>query len=145
MFTRCQDRVVREMRLPPTVACNEALSENIFMMVVCMELRIPLFIIGKPGSSKSLARQVLADAMEGPSSYSTLFKKLKKVVMDDPSWPSFNFFCFCFSFFYSHYLYSCFTFNTMRWYSGSSLCQHDLYAFWFVIIMTDFFLQTSQC
>ena len=42
-----------QLELGPNIACNEALRENVFMMVVCIELRIPLFVVGKPGSSKS--------------------------------------------------------------------------------------------
>lgn len=49
------------------------------MMVVCIELRIPLFVIGKPGSSKSLAKTVVADNMQGDASKSPLFKKFKRV------------------------------------------------------------------
>ena len=37
------------------IAKNLALSENVFMMVICIQLRIPLLLVGKPGSSKSLA------------------------------------------------------------------------------------------
>ena len=49
------------------------------MMVVCIELRIPLFVIGKPGSSKSLAKTVVADNMQGDASKSKLFKTFKEV------------------------------------------------------------------
>jgi len=41
---RCQRLVINEMALGPTIAKNEALSENIFMMLVCIELLIPLFV-----------------------------------------------------------------------------------------------------
>lgn len=61
------------------IAHNHALKENIFMMVVCMELRIPLFLVGKPGSSKSLAKFIIADAMQGEAAKSELFKNLKQV------------------------------------------------------------------
>lgn len=50
-------------------------------MVVCIELRIPLFLVGKPGSSKSLAKTVVADAMQRQASHCDLFKKLKEVHM----------------------------------------------------------------
>ena len=53
-----------------------------FMMVVCVELRIPLFVVGKPGSSKSLAKTVVADNMQGSAARSLLFKTFKQVV-----WP----------------------------------------------------------
>ena len=56
-----------QLELGPNIACNEALRENVFMMVVCIELRIPLFVVGKPGSSKSLAKTVVADNMLGGS------------------------------------------------------------------------------
>ena len=68
-----------ELEIGPNIARNEALSENVFMMVVCIELRIPLFVVGKPGSSKSLAKTVVADNMQGARSRSDLFKKFKQV------------------------------------------------------------------
>ena len=68
-----------QLELGPNIACNEALSENVFMMVVCIELRIPLFVVGKPGSSKSLAKTVVADNMQRERSKSTLFRKFKQV------------------------------------------------------------------
>ena len=67
------------MRLEENIARNQALKENVFMMVVCVELRIPLFLVGKPGSSKSLAKTIVSNAMEGSSSYFDLFKTLKQV------------------------------------------------------------------
>jgi len=41
---RCQRIVVDQMDLASNIAKNEALSENIFMMLVCIELLIPLFV-----------------------------------------------------------------------------------------------------
>ena len=67
------------VRLEDTIARNQALKENVFMMVVCVELRIPLFLVGKPGSSKSLAKTIVSDAMQGNAAYSELFKTLKQV------------------------------------------------------------------
>ena len=76
---RCQETLMGELEIGPNIARNEALSENVFMMVVCIELRIPLFVVGKPGSSKSLAKTVVADNMQGARSRSDLFKKFKQV------------------------------------------------------------------
>ena len=59
------------------ISQNKALSENVFLMTICAELRVPLFIVGKPGTSKSLARSVVADAMQGAQSTSDLFKSFK--------------------------------------------------------------------
>ena len=56
---RCQTCLVNLMKVPDHIARNAALKENLFMMYVCIQLKIPLFIIGKPGSSKSLARFII--------------------------------------------------------------------------------------
>lgn len=61
------------------VAKNKALKENVFMMIVCVQNRIPLFLIGKPGSSKSLAKSMVANALRGKKSNSSLFKHMKRV------------------------------------------------------------------
>ena len=38
--------------LPPT-------QENIFAIIVCMQMRVPLIIVGPPGSSKTLSFQIV--------------------------------------------------------------------------------------
>ena len=65
--------------LGPNIARNQALKENVFMMVICIELRIPLFLVGKPGSSKSLAKTIVADAMQGEAARTEIFRSLKSV------------------------------------------------------------------
>ena len=77
----CQDVFLDQLELPPQIARNHALSENVFMMVVCIDLRIPLFLVGKPGSSKSLAKDIVKDAMKGQQSSSKLFQSLKQLRM----------------------------------------------------------------
>ena len=67
------------MKLGPNIARNAALRENVFMMAICIELRIPLFLVGKPGSSKSLAKSIVADSMLGRSSEEELMKEFKEV------------------------------------------------------------------
>ncbi|XP_022797655.1 E3 ubiquitin-protein ligase rnf213-alpha-like isoform X3 [Stylophora pistillata] len=78
-INRCQEALMEQLELGPNIACNEALRENVFMMVVCIELRIPLFVVGKPGSSKSLAKTVVADNMQGGRSKHGLFKRFKQI------------------------------------------------------------------
>ena len=65
--------------LPEAVALNDALCENCFLMVVAIETRTPLFLVGKPGSSKSLAKNAVCDAMHGAGSKHELFQQLKHV------------------------------------------------------------------
>jgi hypothetical protein len=47
------------MTLPPGTAKNQALRENVFVTLVCILTRIPVFMIGKPGCSKSLCMQLI--------------------------------------------------------------------------------------
>ena len=70
---------VSQLKLENNIAKNQALCENIFMMVICIELRIPLFVVGKPGSSKSLAKTIVQDNMQGKNSKCELFKNFKQV------------------------------------------------------------------
>ncbi|XP_029014016.1 E3 ubiquitin-protein ligase rnf213-alpha isoform X2 [Betta splendens] len=74
-----QDLLLSGVPMGETIARNSALKENVFMMVLCIELRIPLFLVGKPGSSKSLSKTLVADAMQGQAAHSDLYKRLKQI------------------------------------------------------------------
>ncbi len=78
---RCEEGLLDEMKLGPNIAKNAALRENVFMMAVCIELRIPLFLVGKPGSSKSLAKSIIQDSMHGQGSQSSVLREFKQVSM----------------------------------------------------------------
>jgi hypothetical protein len=67
------------MQLGDNIAKNAALRENVFMMAICVELRIPLFLVGKPGSSKSLAKSIISESMKGKDSKNQLLKHFKEV------------------------------------------------------------------
>jgi hypothetical protein len=75
---KCQHIFLDEVELNNNIARNSALLENVFMIIVCLELRIPLFIVGKPGSSKSLAKTIVSGAMTGKNSKKELFQNLKQ-------------------------------------------------------------------
>ena len=78
-FSRCQEVLLDSMQLGDNIARNAALRENVFMMAICVELRIPLFLVGKPGSSKSLAKSIISESMRGKDSKNDLLKKFKEV------------------------------------------------------------------
>ena len=71
------------MSLGQNIAKNAALRENVFMMAICIELRIPLFLVGKPGSSKSLAKSIVQMSMQGAGSSSELLRGFKQVNSTD--------------------------------------------------------------
>ena len=76
---RIQNVFLNAMTIPSNIAHNAALRENIFMMVVCIENRLPLFIVGKPGSSKSLSKSIVSNSMQGRYSTNELLQHLKQV------------------------------------------------------------------
>jgi hypothetical protein len=47
------------MKLDEGIALNEAILENLFMLLISILNNIPIFVIGKPGSSKSLAMGII--------------------------------------------------------------------------------------
>ena len=49
MIDSCYEVFLNEIKLPDAIARNQALKENIFMMILCIEMKIPLFLVGKPG------------------------------------------------------------------------------------------------
>ena len=60
---------------------NRALLENIFSLFVCINAKVPLFIVGKPGCSKSLSVQLISKSMRGNSSNILFFKNYPRIVM----------------------------------------------------------------
>ena len=69
------------MKLGENIARNVVLRENVFMMIICIELRIPLFLVGKPGSSKSLAKSIVAASMLGKASEKHLMRQMNEVIL----------------------------------------------------------------
>ena len=84
-FCSCQEVLLDSMTLGPNIARNAALRENVFMMAICIELRIPLFLVGKPGSSKSLAKSIVQTSMQGTASNEELLRGFKQVSETDGS------------------------------------------------------------
>eukprot|EP00761_Pharyngomonas_kirbyi_P011055 gb/GECH01011079.1/.p1 GENE.gb/GECH01011079.1/~~gb/GECH01011079.1/.p1 ORF type:complete len:1561 (+),score=386.09 gb/GECH01011079.1/:1-4683(+) len=68
IITSVQKMFTQRMNPDNGIAHNEALCENIFMLVVCISNNIPIFVIGEPGSSKSLAMELIATNMKGKQS-----------------------------------------------------------------------------
>ena len=61
------------------IALNRALRENLFTTFICIINSIPLIIVGKPGTSKSLSFQILYNTMKGQYSEKKLFKNKGKL------------------------------------------------------------------
>ena len=67
------------MELPLGTARNAALRENVFVMLVCILNRIPIFVVGKPGCSKSLSIQLIRSNLRGRDSRDPWFRQLPQL------------------------------------------------------------------
>ncbi|XP_053401074.1 uncharacterized protein LOC123550673 [Mercenaria mercenaria] len=74
-----QSDILRRMQLPPGTARNTALQENVFVILVCIFNRIPIFVVGKPGCSKSLAMQLIKSNLRGKDSEDEFFRELPQL------------------------------------------------------------------
>ena len=61
------------------IALNRALRENLFTCFTCIDNKIPLIIVGKPGTGKSLSFQILYNTLKGEYSESEIFKSKGKL------------------------------------------------------------------
>ena len=68
VIASAQDSICLNMEVEGSIAMNCALTENLFVSTVCVLNRIPCFIVGKPGSSKTLTMQVMASNLQGKQS-----------------------------------------------------------------------------
>jgi hypothetical protein len=65
LFEKEQDEYLTRMKIPKGIARNKALRENVFVTFVCIMNKIPVFICGKPGCSKTLCIQLLISSLRG--------------------------------------------------------------------------------
>jgi len=71
--------IIDSINLDKGIAKNRILKENIFLQFIAITSNIPLIIIGKPGSSKSLSYQQLKNSMRGKYSENLFFRKYPKI------------------------------------------------------------------
>jgi hypothetical protein len=74
-----QRSFVSQMNLGEGIALNEALLENLFMILVSVLNHIPIFVIGKPGSSKSLAMGLIQSNLNGDAAENEFLRSLPAV------------------------------------------------------------------
>jgi len=72
---KLENELADNLNLDRGIAKNRALLDNAFSLFVCLNNKIPVFICGKAGCSKSLSFSLLFEAMKGEYSKNDLFKK----------------------------------------------------------------------
>ena len=72
-------KLYEHTNIPPGIAKTDALLENLFCTVICIDAKIPLIIMGPAGCSKTLSFTIAVDNMKGKQSSSVLYKKMYRV------------------------------------------------------------------
>ena len=73
---------MQRVDLPSGIAWNSALLENVFAAFHGINNKVPVYICGKPGCSKSLAIQLIYSSMRGENSKDPYFKTLPRLFMN---------------------------------------------------------------
>jgi replication-associated recombination protein RarA len=76
-----QDYLIEQIKdLDKGIGKNSLLKENLFLLFVSILTSIPLIIIGKPGTGKSLSAQIIKKSMKGKYSSNKFFIEFKKII-----------------------------------------------------------------
>jgi len=75
-----EDYLFEQVKPEKGIGKNSLLKENLFLLFVSLITNIPLIIIGKPGTGKSLSVQLINRCMKGKYSDKGFFKLFPKVV-----------------------------------------------------------------
>ena len=75
-----QDYLINQIKLEKGIGKNTLLKENVFLSFVSVVTNIPLIIVGKPGSGKSLSAQLIKNSMKGKYSNKKFFKLFPRII-----------------------------------------------------------------
>ena len=71
--------IIDKTMIPTGIALTEGLKENIFTILVCTLSRIPLMIVGPPGTSKTLSVNIVTENASGEQSQSRLYRDFPRL------------------------------------------------------------------
>ena len=69
-----------KIELDKGIGKNKSLEEIVFLLFIAVVTKIPLIIIGKPGTGKSLSAQLINKSMRGKYSKEKFFKKYPQII-----------------------------------------------------------------
>ena len=75
-----EDFLLDKIELDKGIGKNNLLRENTFLLFLAVITNIPLIIVGKPGTGKSLSAQLIYKAMKGKYSKNKFFQKFPKII-----------------------------------------------------------------
>ena len=75
-----QNFLINLIELDKGIGKNNLLKENVFLLFLSLITTIPLIIIGKPGTGKSLSAQLISKTMRGKYSKEKFFRKFPQIM-----------------------------------------------------------------
>ena len=75
-----EEFLLSKVELNKGIGKNELLKENLFLLFLSVVTKIPLTIVGKPGTGKSLSAQLIYNSMRGEYSKNEFFKKYPPII-----------------------------------------------------------------
>ena len=75
-----EEFLLDKIELNSGIGKNNLLKENVFLLFIAVTTKIPLIIIGKPGTGKSLSAQLINKSMRGKYSKEKFFKKFPQII-----------------------------------------------------------------
>ena len=76
-LTTYVDGFISKVKIPPGIAETNALKENLFATLICTMSKIPLIIVGAPGTSKTLSFNLTTSNVKGGESPKEYFRNSK--------------------------------------------------------------------
>ena len=75
-----QDYLINQIEIDKSISKNSLLKENVFLLFFSVITNIPLIIIGKPYTGKSLSCQLINKAMRGKYSKNKFFQQFPQII-----------------------------------------------------------------
>ncbi len=75
-----EEFLLKQVELDVGIGKNDLLKENLFLLFLSVVTKIPLIIVGKPGTGKSLSAQLIYNSMRGIYSKNEFFKGYPSII-----------------------------------------------------------------
>ena len=75
-----EEFLLKQIELDKGIGQNDLLKENLFLLFLAVVTKIPVIIVGKPGTGKSLSAQLIYNSMRGKYSKNEFFRKYPPII-----------------------------------------------------------------
>eukprot|EP01012_Entosiphon_sulcatum_P048333 TRINITY_DN6681_c0_g4_i1.p1 TRINITY_DN6681_c0_g4~~TRINITY_DN6681_c0_g4_i1.p1 ORF type:complete len:5149 (+),score=717.09 TRINITY_DN6681_c0_g4_i1:781-15447(+) len=76
-----EQKFCKNIEVEPGIALTQALIENLFVVIISILTRTPVFLVGSPGTSKTLTMQIVASNLQGKQSRQAFWRDFPAVYL----------------------------------------------------------------